>query len=289
MQSTLNFVTPGEDGRVKFILDYGWTGTQQRSAKIELHDVRAQAADFSLDREGFILTRLECPALDYSDIAQIESTWKPAVERTVLRHTGGNWAVLFAGPNIRYSEAHENSRGTSIAAPARAVHSDLPGNFAYGLMSRQPVAEQAMHTLAQRLGHKEPKRWRIFNYWQMLSPPPQDCTLCLCDNTTLAVEDIVEGCGFFDDSAKERSEILAREADGADFRITFVRENPAQKWCYFPTMEPGEALVFSTFDPAAGPGFRRTAHGAADVPDAGATAVPRNSIEIRALVVFDDE
>jgi hypothetical protein len=242
----------------------------------------------SIDREGSVLTRIESAVADYHSAREIEQLWKPAVEDTILRVTGGKWAVLFAGPNIRFSEAHQGSTSTSVSAPARSVHSDLPGNFKYRSRDRQPVSEEAVRVLRQRLGDHEPRRWRIFNIWQMISEPPQDCTLALCDRSTLERDDIVEGKGFFDEPDKLRSEILARDANSSDFEITFFRENPRQRWCYFADMRPGEALVFSTFDPLAQACQARVPHAAVDLPKAAADPVPRNSIEIRALVVFEE-
>jgi len=288
MKSTLNFVTPGADGSVKFVLDNGWTGTSQRSVPVPLHDMRPVADTLSIDREGFALTRIDSGVADYTDTEAVERLWKPAVEDMILGVAGGRWAVLFAGPNIRYSEAHEGSVSTSVSAPARAVHSDLPGNFAYDLMNRQPVTDEAVRVLRERLGDREPRRWRIFNIWQMLSEPPQDCTLTLCDRSSLEFADIVEGQGFFDEPEKPRNEILSRDAASADFNITFLRENPRQRWCFFADMEPDEAIVFSTFDPSAGPDRARVPHGAVDLPNSGRRSIPRNSIEIRALVVYEE-
>lgn len=288
MKSELNFVTPRPDGTVKFVLDNGWTGTRQRPVCVDLRDVSPSADTLSLGREGFVLTRIESAVTDYADAAQIEAAWKPAAEKMILEVTGAKWAALFAGPNIRFSETHSGSASTSVSAPARAVHSDLPGNFAFGQMGKQPVSENAMRILQERLGGREPKRWKIFNIWQMISDPPQDCTLALCDRSTLRLEDIVEGKGYFDDPDKPREEILSRSADSSDFDITFLRENPQQRWCYFANMHPGDALVFSAFDPQAGPGRWRVPHGAVNITNCGPGLVPRSSIEIRALAVFEE-
>jgi hypothetical protein len=288
LMTTLNFVTPGPDGVVKFVLDNGWTGTNQRSIPVNLHDLRHQAEKLSFDNQGFVLSKIETTVNDYGDQDQISRLWKPAVEELILWLTGGKWLVLFAGPNMRFSEVHKGATATSVSAPARPVHSDLAGNFTYNMMERQPVAEDAVRILRKRLGGAEPRRWRIFNFWQMISRPPQDCTLAICDRSSLDPADFVEGKGFFDDPGKSREEILSRDLGQADFSITFLRENPAQRWCYVSNMEPGEALVFSTFDPEAGPGRARVPHGAVDLPNAGSGAIPRNSIEIRALVTFEE-
>ena len=68
--------------------------------------------------------------------------------------------------------------------------------------------------------------------------------------------------------------------------MTFFQQNPAQRWHYFPDMRPGETLIFSAFDPLADIRRARVPHGAVDLPHLAGKTVPRNSIEIRALVVY---
>jgi len=288
MLGTLNFVTPGNAGEVRFVLDNGWTGTGQRPCPVELTDLRGSKGRLSLDREGFVLDRIVSGVTDYSDPDQIAGLWFPAVKQAILRITGGSWAVLFAGPNIRFSERNPASANTPVSAPARAVHSDLHDTFTYPQIARQPHAEAAWSELTERLGGREPARWRIFNIWQILSAPPQDTSLALCSLPSVGDDDYVRGQGYFAEPGHSAAEVLAQKDNPPMFDITFLREKPAQQWCCFSDMLPGEALIFSTFDPQAGPGFARVPHGAVDIPNAPRNAVPRSSIEVRALVVFEE-
>ena len=288
MQTSMNFVTPGPDGTVRFVLDNSWTGTRQRPVTVELADLRPRAAEVSLEREGFVIDRIVSGVTDYRDPGQVESRWKPAVKETVLRVTGGAWATLFAGPLARFSERDPNAFSSAVSAPARAVHSDLHRTFGYEQFPQQPHAEAAHAEVLERYGEPLSKRWRIFNVWQMISPPPQDTALALCALDSVAAEDFVEGKGFFAEPGVDAEALLARPNAEAQFDISFVRENPEQRWGYFSNMLPGEALIFSTFDPLGDERRARVPHGAFDVDAASPVAVPRNSIEIRALVVFDD-
>jgi len=288
MLACMNFVTAGSDGTVRFVLDNGWTGTQQRPVNVELEDWREQAGTLSLDREGFVLDRVVSGVTDYRDEQQLRKLWMPAVRETILRATGGSWACLFAGPLARFSEKRPEAFSSPVSAPARAMHSDLHGDFSFDQFPRQPAAGQAVEELRARIGDATPARWRIFNFWQAISPPPQDTGLALCALDSVEEADVVDGKGYFADPAKRSEDILAQRDARHQFDITFFRPNPAQRWGCFSNMLPGEALIFSAFDPQADGRKARVPHGAIDIPGAPTCAVPRNSIEIRALVLFED-
>ena len=288
MLGYLNFVTAGSDNNVRFVLDNGWSGTRQRPFEVELQNWREHADTLSLDDEGFVLDRIVSGVTDYNDQQQLKELWEPAVKQTVLRATGGSEAYLFAGPLVRFSERRKEAFSSPVSAPARAVHSDLHSSFHFEQLPLQPFAEAAVEALKAQFGDTQPPRWRIFNVWQVLSPPPQDTGLALCKLSSVVGEDVVDGKGYFASPDLCAEDVLADETASHQFELSFFRHNLDQQWGYFNDMLPGEALIFSAFDPQADARKARVPHGALDIPHVSAHAVPRNSIETRALVVFDD-
>lgn len=286
MHAHLNFATPGADGTVRFVLDHGWTGTRQRPVPVDLIDARPLSTSLSLDREGFVIETTDSGMTDYRDTSQLEQRWMPAIKETVLRATGGSWAVLFAGPNVRFSERDPAAFSTQVSAPARAVHSDLHGRFSFGQLRTQPLAEAAWREIEERLGGREPPRWRVFNLWQMISEPPQDMALALCALDSIAVDDVIEAKGFFSEPGMDVESLLQQSEAVPQFDLTFFRENPAQRWHYFPSMRPGETLIFSAYDPQADARRARVPHGAVDVAAIPGRMIARSSIEIRAMVIY---
>lgn len=175
--------------------------------------------------------------------------------------------------NVRFSNSSAESVRTQVAAPARHVHCDLSPSFTPAMLNKLPGAAAAAAEMEGRLGSNQPKLWRVVNIWQVISPPPQDTPLALCDTWSIAAKDIIIASG--------------REGSGPAVELSLFQHNPQHRWYYFADMQPGETLVFSAIDPAAGPTFGVVPHTAFDNPDCPPDAPPHSSIEVRALTIFD--
>jgi hypothetical protein len=66
-----------------------------------------------------------------------------------------------------------------------------------------------------------------------------------------------------------------------------LEPSSSHRWYYFPLMEKEECLIFKVFD-SKEDGSRFTFHSAFDDPNTPANAPDRESIEVRAVVCFDD-
>lgn len=272
----VNYVEDPGDGVVPFLLDTDWTGANRLPVAVDMIDGCAQPP--SLDREGFVKDRIVSGVTDYSDMEQVERLWMPAAAEMLKRVTGAKWVVTWAA-NVRFSRRQEASLATSVAAPAPVTHSDLTPNFDVANIGSQPVSQAAAEEMARRLGPgKAPTRWCAFNIWQQISPPPQDTPLALCDLRTVESGDILDARGRIN------------PADEHTFGLTFFQPNPNHRWYYFPDLLPGEALVFSGLnpDPATGPVRGRVPHTAFELPNLPENVIARNSIEVRALAIFEE-
>jgi len=286
MKAILNFVTPRNDGTVPFLLDTHWTGTHPRKVPVDMHDARDVASQLSLGREGFRVEKVNCEGVDYNDPVSMQTRWIPAVRDVIQRATGGSFVTLFGGPLVRFSNSSPRSGESTVSAPARAVHSDLWAEYGYADIPGSPVADIAAQELRERYGDTPPARWKIFNFWQMISPPPQDTPLAVCALDSVTADDLIVGRGRFcpEDGPPPP---LPEPGEECNAPITFFRENPVHRWYYVSNMMPGEALLFQTLDPEAGPLKGRVPHCAFDMEPRPANAVSRNSVEIRAFVAYD--
>ena len=118
------------------------------------------------------------------------------------------------------------------------------------------------------------RRFAHYNVWRVISEPPQDVPLTLCDARSLAPSDLSFADAVFDMPGAEWS-----------FEGLLVRHNPAHRWNYYSGMTRDEALVFKTndSDPTAP---HHIPHSAFDDPTCPPGTAPRASIEMRAVAYW---
>jgi hypothetical protein len=115
-------------------------------------------------------------------------------------------------------------------------------------------------------------RFAIVNIWRPIRGPVLDAPLALCDARTVAGHDLVAGDVHYATRTGE---------------IYLVRHSAHHRWFYFSAMNRAEALVFKQYDSQRRGVARFVPHAAFDHPDAPPDAPPRESIEVRCLVLFD--
>lgn len=114
----------------------------------------------------------------------------------------------------------------------------------------------------------------MYQTWRVITDPPQDEPLALCDGRTVAAGDLVPM--DFHGPKGSRNEFVRSRA---------CRFSPAHQWYYLAGHRPEEVLLFKGFDsssPDAGNAMHTAFH---DVT--AAAAVPRGSIECRFIALYD--
>jgi hypothetical protein len=114
-----------------------------------------------------------------------------------------------------------------------------------------------------------------YNVWRVMTPPPQDVPLAVCDAGTTTAADVTTGVAVID----------APGAPEVRFGSSIYRANPAHRWYWYPDMTPEEALVFKAFDSDRGR-LQGCPHSAFDNPGCPPGVTPRASVEIRAYAFF---
>jgi hypothetical protein len=220
-----------------------------------------RAAGAMIDREGFALVAHRSTA-DFSNPACLVHRDEISA---LVRHLSGADAVIVASPGIlRFAEKAALSGQLNNSRPARFVHVDVSDSTAAAF------AERAADGRAV-------KRFAHFNIWRALSVPPQDVPLAVCDARTVQSEDLIAADAIFDESGKPEW----------SFEGLVVAYNPAHRWHWFPDMTIDEALIFKSHDsdlsaPHCVP------HVAFDNSTCPSGAVPRASIEMRAIAFWND-
>jgi len=113
-----------------------------------------------------------------------------------------------------------------------------------------------------------------YNIWRVLSEPPQDVPLAVCDARSVAPQDLVPADGVYDDGDPSK---------WWELEAYLVRYNPAHRWLYFRDMQLDEVLLFRSYDSDRRAGVP---HSAFDDPTCPPDGPPRVSIEARAYAVY---
>ena len=235
---------------------------------VQIREARSLPDQPRLDREGFQLVRHTSAVRDYLDTTELEQVYFAEIRDLIRTVTGARAVAIAATPFVRFSERSARSGRLKNSRPARFVHID------YGEARAKALAEQTFATLDDR--DWQYRRFAHYNVWRVLTPPPQDVPLAVCDARSLQGGDLVPAVAVFDFAG-----VPERTAESYVLRF-----NPAHRWHYFRDMRPDEALIFVTneADPRRP---HHIPHTAFDDPTCPADAGPRSSIEIRAVAYFE--
>lgn len=220
-----------------------------------------EASTLALDREGLAIGTHPTAFRTFYDEAAIERDYYPEMERLVLARTGGRRAIVF-DKNVRHAPSAERPT-PFLGKPARLVHNDYTVNSAPQRV-RDLLGEAEAASVLQR-------RFAFINLWRPIVGPLRDAPLALCDARSVAPETVVI------------SSLIYPDRRGEVYRLTY---SPEHRWLYFPDMDPDEVIFIKCWDSLDDGRARFSAHTAFDDPSCPPDAPPRQSIEIRTLVMW---
>lgn len=230
---------------------------------VAIHDMRPHADALSLDREGFELRRHRTVADLYDDEA-VEKVYYPEIEALLRAVTGASRVVIFDA--TRRSDAAAGAKNRDgLRGPASRVHVDYTAKS-----GPQRVKDLLGEAEAARLAAAGARIVQI-NVWRPIRGPVGRSPLALADASSVRAEDLIATDQVFPDRVGE---------------IYHLAHDPAQRWYFAPAMTPDEVLLIKGWD-SLEDRARFTPHGAFDLRDTPADAAPRESIEVRTLVVIE--
>jgi hypothetical protein len=232
---------------------------------IRIDDARAQTVPPGLEREGFALIQHSSAVRDFLDAQAVARIYPAEIERLVVKLSGADRAVVTAPGVLRFSETSPDSGRLNNSRPARFIHIDIS----------DPTAKTFADRSCPQDAGKPVRRFAHYNVWRVLSPPPQDVPLAVCDARTVSREDLMEADAVFDVPGKPEW----------SFEGLVVRYSPRHRWSYFSNMTRDEALVFKTNDSDSSQPHH-VPHSAFNDPTCPAGVAPRASIEMRAIAYW---
>jgi hypothetical protein len=235
---------------------------------VRVFDCRAIADMLALDVDGFIVREQKSAVPDFYDDDLVRSRYYAEVEALVKVATGARSVVVF-DHNVRSVEKAAKGEA-GVRAPVDAVHND------YSERSGQQRVEELLkaHGLSDITRH----RTAIINVWRPLRGPVRDRPLALCDTRTVSPDEFVETDieHYGDDDAAKPRHVG---------QIYSLHYSPKHRWFYVADMQPSEVLLFKCYDSLGGVA-RFTPHTGFTNPNCPPDFLPRESIEVRTLVIY---
>ena len=267
VQASLTFITP-QDTKPAFESSAVTGGAprvlfETERHSVPIHDMRPLADAFSLDREGFELLRHDTRA-DLYDDDSVEQVYYPEIDALLRAVFGASRVVIFDA--TRRSDAGAGAKNRDgLRGPASRVHVDYTAKS-----GPQRVKDLLGEDEARRLAATGARIVQV-NVWRPIRGPVRRSPLALADAASVRPDDLIATDQLFPDRVGE---------------IYHLAHDPAQRWYYAPEMTPDEVLLIKGWDSLTDRA-RFTPHGAFDLPDTAEDAPPRESIEVRTLVVIE--
>ncbi len=231
---------------------------------VPIEDLRYRSTPPSLDVEGFRLYPHETAIRDFRDRSELERVHVEEIRELLLAVSGAEHVTMTGAGILRFGERSKESGAHDNSRPARFVHVDC-----------SDATASAFYVRSRPDNGRHVRRSAQYNVWRVITPPPQDVPLAVCDARSVVAEDFIPAEAIFD-----RDGVVA-----FSFEALLVRHNPRQHWAFYSSMRPEEVLVFKTHD--SDPGCAHCVpHGAFDDPGCPADAAPRASLEMRGIAYW---
>jgi hypothetical protein len=275
VQAELTYLAPG-GGRAEVRVyppNSGLATVRPESVRhtVTIRDARPVADDLSLDEQGFELHSHRSAFSDYYDEAAVRERYYPEVQNVVQALTGARAVIVFDHNTRSAARAARGEPGVRV--PVDQAHND------YTLQSgpkreREILVEAGRSDLADR-------RVAFVNLWRPIVGPVYDNPLAVCDARSVSLDDLVptdiHHFGEADPTTPRHSG-----------QIYSLCHNSAHRWFYASAMQPDEVLLLKGYDTRADGRARFMPHTGFRNPACPREFVPRESIETRTLVVFDE-
>jgi len=240
------------------------TTAVHRDYTVTIRDVRPAASALSLEREGFQLVSAATGVSDLYDQEAVRTRYYAETISLLEELTGASRVVVF-DHTIRRRVPGAADRSTwSPRQPVLRVHNDYTVKSGPQRV-RDLLGDQAIDLLR--------RRFSVVNVWRPIRGPIQDAPLAIADAESVDAEDLVATDLLYPDRTGE---------------IYYVKFNASHRWLYASAMREHEVMLIKCFDSAVDGRARFVPHTAFVDPTTPADALPRQSIELRTLLFYDE-
>jgi hypothetical protein len=228
---------------------------------VQIHDARPILSRLSLDEQGFALVRHRSAVHDLYDEAEVKAAYYPEAERLLKELTGADRVHVFDTTVRRRVPGAEDRLSGAPRQPVPRVHVDHTERSGPQRL-RDLLPDEADELLRGRV--------QIINLWRPIRGPLLDMPLTVADASSVKPEQLVP------------SDLIYKHRVGETYS---VRYDAAHRWYYVPRMQADEVLLLKCYDSKTDGRARFAPHTAFVDPTTPTNAPPRESIELRALVL----
>jgi hypothetical protein len=232
-------------------------------------DCRLLSPAATIDNAGFELLHAPSAITDFYNDEEVRSQYYPEVASLLRRVLGALEVVVFDHNQRSAVRAAQGQAG--VRMPVDAAHDDYTPNSG-------PRRASEILRDAGRAGDGG-RRLALVNVWRPIIGPVQDVPLAVCDARSVAPADLVStAIHHFGEDDLEHPRYSGE--------IYSVAYNPTHRWYYAKDMQPDEVLLLKNWDSSADGRASYTPHTGFKNPTAPAGSRPRESIEVRTLVIY---
>ncbi|MFT5505234.1 MAG: hypothetical protein ACI845_000200 [Gammaproteobacteria bacterium] len=242
-----------------FVVDQGLTWSDIVVENGRLNNGQEEIREFGMNACGVNLIEHQTAVNNFLDKDQTDTTYTTEIDALLKAITGCYRTHIF-DLTVRASDP-ELREIKQVREASLLVHNDYTARSGFTCL-HESLKEEA-EALAEG-------RFQIINVWRPLVNPVENFPLAFCDKRSIDPEDLID---------------TIRKGPTHEGEIILAVHNPAQRWFYYPEMNPDEVLLFKTFDSISLGGEPCSFHSAIEIPGAE-DAPPRESVEIRALVFY---
>ncbi|KAH6971071.1 hypothetical protein BKA56DRAFT_678203 [Ilyonectria sp. MPI-CAGE-AT-0026] len=243
-QATMEYIRPDS----KMNRRYMAAGEEVNTGKYEtkpvlVHDARHEIPKLTLDTTGFELFEHESKVSDWSDMAELESTYSDEIHDFVSKLTGADKVIVF-GPVRRTTDDKKPDNldtAWNDQPPASDVHVD------YTPRRAECLAED----FAAKAGFRRSdyKQVKLINLWRAVKPGPQNWPLALCRGDIVGDDEGVINDLLYVDKVPAPDQMPDKLPHDPMYpEGSLFTYRPTHRWMYYSSMDKDELLAFTLYD-----------------------------------------
>ncbi len=228
---------------------------------ITISNGREWDEQFNIDVHGFELLSHRTQVLNFLDKDELESVYYKEIINLIKHHVGAKKVHIF-DHTIRLGD-DKKREAMSLREPVKRVHNDY---------TDWSGPERLRNLFPKNADTLLSKRFSIVQVWRPIQDIIEKDPLALCDARSVISSDLI---------------ICERRYPDRVGQTYQIKYNKNHEWFYFPEMTRNEAIIFKVYESETDGRARFTPHTSFEDPTTTNKSMPRESIEVRALVFFD--